>query len=53
MFLCAETLPYKLQDVRIHQTLRLTPAMESGPCDHAWDLAELVHLPRGNLAEAV
>jgi IS1 family transposase len=30
--------------VRIHSTLRVTPAMESGLCDHAWDLAELVGL---------
>jgi IS1 family transposase len=30
--------------VRIHQTLRVTPAMESGLSDHAWDLAELVRL---------
>lgn len=30
--------------VRIHQTLRVTPAMESGLCDHAWELSELVGL---------
>jgi hypothetical protein len=30
--------------VRIHQSLRVTPAMESDLCDHAWDLAELVGL---------
>jgi IS1 family transposase len=30
--------------VRIHSTLRVTPAMESGLSDHAWDLAELVGL---------
>jgi IS1 family transposase len=30
--------------VRIHQTLRVTPAMESGLSDHAWDLVELVGL---------
>ena len=30
--------------VRIHQTLRVTPAMEARLCDHAWDLAELVSL---------
>ena len=30
--------------VRIHTTLRVTPAMESGLCDHAWDLSELVNL---------
>ncbi len=30
--------------VRIHQTLRVTPAMESGLCDHAWTFDELVAL---------
>ena len=30
--------------VRIHQTLRVTPAMEAKLSDHAWDLAELVGL---------
>jgi hypothetical protein len=30
--------------VRIHQTLRVTPAMEAGLADHARDLAELVDL---------
>jgi IS1 family transposase len=29
---------------RIHTTLRVTPAMESGLSNHAWDLAELVGL---------
>ena len=28
--------------VRIHSSLRVTPAMEAGIADHAWDLAELV-----------
>jgi IS1 family transposase len=28
--------------VRIHQTLRVTPAMEAGLCDHAWTIQELV-----------
>ena len=28
--------------IRIHQTLRVTPAMESGLSNHPWDLAELV-----------
>ena len=27
---------------RIHQTLRLTPAMEAGITDHVWELAELL-----------
>lgn len=29
---------------RIHQTLRVTPAMEAGVSDHVWSLAELVAL---------
>src|SRR5207253_8271071 len=30
--------------VRIHTTLRVTPAMESGLSNHAWELSELVGL---------
>ena len=30
--------------VRIHQTLRVTPAMEAGLSNHVWDLSELVGL---------
>jgi hypothetical protein len=29
---------------RIHQTLRVTPAMESGVADHAWTIQEIVNL---------
>jgi len=29
---------------RIHQTLRVTPAMEAGLADHVWSLEELVGL---------
>jgi hypothetical protein len=29
---------------RIHQTLRVTPAMEAGLCDHVWSVEELVAL---------
>jgi IS1 family transposase len=29
---------------RIHQTLRITPAMAAGICDHIWSLEEIVHL---------
>ena len=29
---------------RIHQTLRVTPAMEAGVSDHIWSLDELVAL---------
>jgi hypothetical protein len=27
---------------RIHKTLRVTPAMESNPTDHVWEIAELL-----------
>jgi IS1 family transposase len=30
--------------VRIHQTLRITPAMEAGVTDRLWDLADFVHV---------
>ena len=26
---------------RIHQTLKVTPAMEAGLCDHVWTIEEL------------
>jgi hypothetical protein len=29
---------------RIHQTLRVTPAMEAGVADHVWTLEEIVRL---------
>jgi len=29
---------------RIHQTLRVTPAMEAGIADHVWSLEEIVSL---------
>jgi hypothetical protein len=29
---------------RIHQTLRVTPAMEAGVSDHVWSLDELIAL---------
>jgi len=29
---------------RVHQTLRVTPAMEAGVSDHAWSIAEIVAL---------
>ena len=29
---------------RVHQTLRVAPAMEAGLTDHIWSLAELVGL---------
>jgi transposase-like protein/IS1 family transposase len=30
---------------RIHNTLRITPAMESGITDHVWTIEELIHFP--------
>ena len=29
---------------RIHQTLRVTPAMEAGISDHVWNIEEIVEL---------
>ena len=29
---------------RIHQSLRVTPAMEAGIADHVWSLAEIIAL---------
>ena len=29
---------------RVHQTLRVTPAMEAGVADHVWSLEEIVGL---------
>jgi hypothetical protein len=29
---------------RIHQTLRVTPAMEAGLADHVWTIEDLVNL---------
>jgi hypothetical protein len=33
-----------LQFYRIHQTLRVTPAMEAGVSDHVWSLDEIIGL---------
>jgi hypothetical protein len=30
--------------VRVHKTLRVTPAMEAGIADHVWSMEELVAL---------
>jgi hypothetical protein len=32
---------------RVHQTLRVTPAMEAGIADHVWSLEEIVGLLPG------
>ena len=29
---------------RVHQTLRVTPAMQAGVSDHVWDIEEIVAL---------
>ena len=29
---------------RIHQTLRVTPAMEAGVADHVWEIEEIIDL---------
>jgi hypothetical protein len=29
---------------RVHQTLRITPAMEAGIADHVWSIEEVVSL---------
>lgn len=29
---------------RVHQTLRVTPAMEAGIADHVWSIAKIVNL---------
>jgi len=31
---------------RIHQTLRVTPAMEAGVADHVWSIEEILALLR-------
>jgi hypothetical protein len=33
---------------RIHQTLRITPAMAAGVSDHVWELEEIAALADGN-----
>jgi hypothetical protein len=37
---------------RIHQTLRVTPAMEAGLADHVWDVEEVVGLVAGQVPNA-
>jgi hypothetical protein len=37
---------------RVHQTLRVTPAMEAGLTDHVWSLQELVGLLEQETATA-
>ena len=37
---------------RVHQTLRVTPAMEAGLTAHAWTLEELVSLLEMKLSAA-
>jgi hypothetical protein len=37
---------------RVHQTLRVTPAMEAGLTDHVWTLEELVSLLENEILKA-
>jgi hypothetical protein len=37
---------------RVHQTLRVTPAMEAGIADHVWTLEEVVGLLQANAQNA-
>jgi hypothetical protein len=37
---------------RIHQTLRVTPAMAAGVSDHVWELRDIVELIRNEAAKA-
>jgi hypothetical protein len=36
---------------RVHQTLRVTPAMEAGIADHVWNLEEIIALLDGVLKQ--
>ena len=38
---------------RVHQTLRVTPAMETGLSDHVWEIDELIGLLEHKASEAV
>jgi hypothetical protein len=41
---CGSTELMHYNFCRIHQTLRVTPAMEAGIADHVWTMAEIVAL---------
>jgi hypothetical protein len=38
---------------RVHQTLRVTPAMEAGLSDHVWEIEELVGLLEADEAKMI
>jgi hypothetical protein len=38
--------------VRVHQTLRVTPAMEAGLTDHVWTIADIVTLMETSRSQA-
>ena len=38
--------------VRIHKTLRVTPAMEAGLCDHAWTIVDICSLVKPKASSA-
>ena len=42
---CAVSLHFMYYNFcRVHQTLRVTPAMEAGVTDHVWDIEEILNL---------
>jgi hypothetical protein len=41
-----------LRFCRVHQTLRVTPAMAAGLSDHVWELSELIALMPKPIAKA-
>jgi hypothetical protein len=46
---CAVALYFMYYNfARIHQTLRVTPAMEAGVSDHVWTLEEIATLADSN-----
>jgi hypothetical protein len=42
---CAVSLHFMYYNFcRVHQTLRVTPAMEAGITDHIWEIEEIISL---------
>ena len=39
-----DSVVFNYNFVRIHQTLRVTPAMEAGLADHVWEFEEILSL---------
>jgi enoyl-CoA hydratase/carnithine racemase len=38
---------------RVHQTVRVTPAMEAGLADHVWPISELVEVAQNTATQKV